>query len=132
MPNVNIVVLAGHLTRDPELRYTPNGAAVCDFSLAVNRRWTDNAGQKKEDVSFIDCVAWAKTAELVSTHLKKGSAALVEGEIRQERWEDSATGGQRSRVKVNVARVTFLGRKVDDASPGRPADEPAVDENIPF
>jgi len=131
MANVNIVVLAGNLTRDPELRHTPSGAAVCDFSLAVNRRWTDNAGQKKEDVSFIDCVAWAKTAELVSTYLKKGSAALVEGEIRQERWEDNATGGQRSRIKVNVARVQFLGRRDDGGgAPARP--EETIDENIPF
>lgn len=134
MPNVNIVVLAGNLVRDPELRHTPGGAAVCDFALAVNRRWTDNAGQKKEEVSFIDCTAWAKTAELVSTYLRKGSAALVEGEIRQERWEDSATGGQRSRIKVNVARVQFLGRKAegDGAPASAQPEEPAVDENIPF
>jgi single-strand DNA-binding protein len=128
MPSVNVVVLAGHLTRDPELRHTPNGAAVCDFSLAINRRWTDSGGEKKEDVSFIDCVAWAKTAELVADYLKKGSAALVEGELRQERWEDKQGGGQRSRIKVNVSRVQFLGKKDDGASRQQTEDS----ENIPF
>lgn len=134
MPSVNIVVLAGNLVRDPELRYTPNGAAVCDFSLAINRRWKDAGGNPKEEVSFFDCTAWAKTADLVSQYLRKGSAALVEGELRQERWEDDRTGQSRSRVKVNVGRVTFLGRKADGAPSGGAAqpEEPPVDENIPF
>ena len=110
MANVNVVVLAGNLTRDPELKYIPSGAAVCDFSLAINRRWKDKQGADKEEVSFIDCVAWAKTAELVAQYLKKGSSALVTGEIKQERWSDK-NGENRSRVRVQVNRVQFLGRK---------------------
>lgn len=108
MPSFNRVVLVGHLTRDPELRYTPNGAAVCDASIAVNSSWKDKSGEKREEVSYFDLVIWARGAEVFSEHMRKGRAVLVEGALRQERWQ-TPDGSNRSKVKVHVQNFQFLG-----------------------
>jgi len=98
----NLVVLQGNLTREPELRYTPKGTASCQFTLAVNRVWTDDAGTKKEEVSFFDCQAWGRTAEVIAQYVKKGHSLLVEGKLKQDTWDDKQSGEKRSKVKVNV------------------------------
>ncbi len=101
MNSVNII---GNLTRDPEVRQTPSGTSVCEFSIAVN----DGYGEKQH-TSFIDVTAWQKQAENVGKYLEKGSKVGVEGSLRQDRWEAS-DGGKRSKLKVNAFRVHFLGQ----------------------
>jgi len=132
MASLNKTLLIGNLTRDPELRYTPSGTAVCDFSIAVNRKWKGSDGQMKEDVAFIECTAWARTAEVVNQYTKKGQSIFVEGHIQQDRWEDKETGQKRSKLKITVERVQFLGKKeteaASDAAPAAVQD----DSDIPF
>jgi len=108
MASLNKVLLIGNLTRDPELRYTPQGAAVCEFAIAMNRTFNSKTGEKKEEVTFIDIVAWARTAEICGEYLKKGRPVFVEGRLQQDRWEQP-DGQKRSRVRVTAERVQFLG-----------------------
>ena len=95
-------IITGNLTRDPEVRNTPNGASVCSFSVAVNRVYRDSNGEQKEDVSFIDCSAWGKLGEMICQYAKKGSSVLVSGRLDQRSWEDKNSGQKRSRVEVVV------------------------------
>ena len=109
MSSVNCVLLLGHLTRDPELRYTPTGAAVAQFGLGVNRRWRDAAGTLQQSPCFVEVVTWGKQAETVAAHCAKGRPVFVEGRLQLDQWETEA-GERRSRLKVVAQRVTFLGR----------------------
>lgn len=102
------VVLAGNLTRDPELRTTLNGASVCAFTIAVNRNYKDSSGAQQEQTSFIDCSAWGKAAELINQYMKKGRPLLVSGRLSQRSWEDKTTGQKRSRTEVVVEDFTFI------------------------
>lgn len=102
-------IITGNLTRDPELRTTPNGASVCSFSVAVNRTYRDTSGEQKEDVSFIDCSAWGKLGEMINQYAKKGSGVLVSGRLDQRSWEDKTTGQKRSRVEIVVEDFNFTG-----------------------
>jgi single-strand DNA-binding protein len=106
--NVNTVILAGHLTRDPEMRSLAGEKVVVNFSLAINRRYKGNDGEIKEDSTFVDCEAWGRTAELVGQYLAKGSAAYVEGRLKLDNWQDK-DGKNRSRLKVVVENVQFVG-----------------------
>ena len=99
--------MIGNLTRDPELKYTTKGNAVVSFSLALNRKYKDVSGELKEETAFIGCVAWDKTADLINTHLQKGSGVLVEGRLTQESYEDKE-GKKVSKTKVIVGNVQFL------------------------
>ena len=102
-------IIAGNITRDPELRSTPNGASVCSFSVAVNRVYRDQSGENKEEVSFIDCTAWGKLGEMIANYAKKGSGVLVSGRLSQRTWEDKNGGGKRSRVEIVVEDFNFTG-----------------------
>ncbi len=102
-------IITGNLTRDPELRSTPNGASVCSFTVAVNRVYRDASGEQKEDVSFIDCSAWGKLAEMISQYAKKGTGVLVSGRLDQRSWEDKNTGQKRSHVEIVVEDFNFTG-----------------------
>ena len=102
-------IITGNLTRDPELRTTPNGATVCSFSVAVNRVYRDASGEQREDVSFIDCSAWGKLGEMINQYAKKGSGVLVSGRLDQRSWEDKTTGQKRSRVEIVVEDFNFTG-----------------------
>jgi single-strand DNA-binding protein len=105
MANFNRVVLMGNLTRDPELRYTPNGSAVASFSIAVNRRYkVDN--EKREETSFFDIVFFGKPAEIIAEYMKKGRPILVEGRLQQRRWETDE-GQKRSKVEVVGSHSNF-------------------------
>lgn len=108
MPNFNQVILAGHITRDPELRYTPKGAAVVDFGIAINRSWENSNGEKQDEVTFVDITAWEKRAEVIAEYLKKGDPILVRGRLSTEQWEDKNTGQKRSRLKVILDEFQFL------------------------
>jgi single-strand DNA-binding protein len=108
-------IITGNLTRDPELRTTPNGASVCSFSVAVNRVYRDSNGEQKEDVSFIDCSAWGKLAEMISQYAKKGSGVLVSGRLDQRSFEGK-DGVRRSRVEIVVEDFNFTGAARDNGS----------------
>lgn len=103
----NKVILMGNLTRDPETRQTPNGQSVTNFSLAVNRTWKGQDGSTQEQVSFIDCVAWGKTGEVIAQYMQKGRPILVEGRLDQRSWEQD--GNKRSKVEVIVDSFNFVG-----------------------
>src|SRR5215469_638508 len=109
MAGFNRVILIGNLTRDPELRYTPQGTPVTDLSLAVNTVKGGRGTERKEEVLFIDCTVWDRQAETCCEYLKKGRSVLVEGRLVDDRWQDKETGEKRSRTKVLVAAVQFLG-----------------------
>ena len=131
MSSVNCVLLLGHLTRDPELRYTPTGAAVAQFGLGVNRRWRTEAGELQEQACFVEVVAWGKQAETVAAHLTKGRAVFVEGRLQLDQWQ-TESGERRSRLKVVAQRVTFLSRgdraEPSNGSPTEPLPEWVTEE----
>ena len=150
MASLNKVFLIGNLTRDPELRMTPKGTAICTFGLAVNRQFRDDAGGTREETTFVDLEAWGKTGELVSKYLAKGSPAMVEGRLRFDSWE-SKTGEKRNKLKVVVDNVQFLSSRGDSSGAGEGAgaterrqaappreaaaqESPAndVDDDVPF
>lgn len=101
-------IIAGNVTRDPELRTTQNGASVCSFSVAVNRVYRDSSGAQQESVSFIDCSAWGKLAEMIAQYAKKGAGVLLAGRIDQRSWDDKSTGQKRSRVEIVVDDFNFI------------------------
>jgi single-strand DNA-binding protein len=105
--SLNKVMLIGNLTRDPELRYTSKGTAVCSFGLATNRSWTTEQGEKKEDVSFHRIVAWAKLAEICSQLLFKGRRAYFEGRLQTRQWEDQE-GNTRQTTEVVISEMMIL------------------------
>jgi single-strand DNA-binding protein len=107
MNSVNTVILLGHMTRNPRLTHTSSGKAVCDFGLALNRRWLDVNGDSHQEATFVDVTAWNQQAEVISAYCQKGRPVVVEGRLEQERWESPA-GEKRSRLKVVAQRVTFL------------------------
>ena len=107
--SLNKVMLIGHLTRDPELRYLPSGQPVTTFSVAVNRTFTAQTGEKKEEVSFIRIVVWARLAEVCNEYLKKGSPVFVEGRLQSRTWE-AQDGTKRSSIEVVASNVQFLSR----------------------
>jgi single-strand DNA-binding protein len=108
MPSFNKVILAGNLTRDPELRYTPKGTAVAKIGLAINRTWKDESGQQKEEVTFVDVDAFGRQAEVISQYLKKGRPILVEGRLKFDQWDDKQTNQKRSRLGVVLEGFQFL------------------------
>jgi len=123
MASVNKVMLLGRLTRDPELRYTPKGTAVCDLGLALNRVWTDPSGEKKEEVTFVDVTTWQRTAELCAQYLKKGRQVFLEGRLQMDQW-DAPDGTKKSKLKVTADQVTFVdsGGGRGDAGAGEGAE----------
>lgn len=144
MASFNKVILLGNLTRDPELRYTPQGAAVCEFALALNSVYTNKqTGQKVEEVSYIDLVAWGKTGETIAEYMKKGRQIMVEGRLKQDRWE-AQDGKKMSKVRVTVESFTFVGARPSEggggggkggapaADAGPDGPPPGAEEDIPF
>jgi len=117
----NKVILMGNLTRDPEVRTTPSGQSVANFSLAVNRTWRGADGTNQESVSYIDCVAWGKTGEIIAQYMQKGRSLLVSGRLDQRSWEQD--GQKRSKVEVIVEDFNFVGGAGDSA--GGMASRPA-------
>lgn len=108
MASFNKIFLMGNLTKDPELRYTPQGVAVANLRLAVNRKYRDKAQELKEEVCFVTAVVWDKQAESCNQYLHKGSPLFVEGRLQSRSWED-ASGQKRNTIEVRAERVQFLG-----------------------
>ena len=122
MANYNKVMLMGNLTRDPQLRYTPNKQAVCDFGLAINRKWKGADGQMHEDVCFVDCSAWAGRGEVIAKYLTKGQPIFVEGRLNYRTW-DGPDGKKRSKLDVVVDQFQFIGGKAGGQGGPRPAPQ---------
>ncbi|MBL9132944.1 MAG: single-stranded DNA-binding protein [Verrucomicrobiaceae bacterium] len=108
MASLNKVMLIGNLTRDPEVRFTPKGSAVCDIGLAMNRVYSSESGEKIEEVTFVDVTLWGKTAELAGKYLHKGRPVFIEGRLQMDSWEDKQTGQKRQRLKVVGEAMQFL------------------------
>jgi len=117
MPNLNKVFLMGNLTRDPELRYTPNGTAVADIGLAVNRKWRGKDGETREETLFVDITAWARSAEIICEYMRKGRALFVEGRLQLDTWE-AQDGSKRSKMRVVVENFQFLDSRGGGAQGG--------------
>lgn len=115
MASFNKVILAGNLTRDCELRYTPKGTAIAQFGLAINRKWTNDAGEKKEEVCFVDCKCFGKSAETLAQYTSKGHPLLVEGRLDLDEWEDKTSGQKRQKLNVVVENFQFLKGKEKDS-----------------
>jgi single-strand DNA-binding protein len=157
MANFNKVLLMGNLTRDPEVRYTPKGTAIATIGLAVNRVWTTESGEKKEEVTFVDVDVWGRQAETIGQYMAKGRPIFIEGRLKLDQWDDKESGQKRSKLKVVCESFQFIGAPKGGAagggefsdqppaakpSRGRPASAPAPteedapadsgDDNIPF
>ena len=144
--DLNRVVLVGRMVRDPELRHTPAGAAVCSFSLANGRSYTQGS-EKKEQTSYFDIVAWSKLGELIAEYCKKGTQIAVEGRLQQRSWEDSE-GNRKSKIEIVAENIQFLSRPKEaaeqhngigqDVTGQVPSyeecseDNPFSDDDIPF
>jgi single-strand DNA-binding protein len=153
MASFNKVILAGNLTRDPELRYLPKGTAVAQFSLAVNRTWKSESGEAKEEVSFIDIEAFGRQAEVIAQYMRKGRPLLMEGRLKLDTWEDKTTHQKKSKLRVVLEGFTFIDSKGPEGgpsspdaprrpaaapAPGKPAEAPEADgpppeeDDVPF
>ncbi len=160
MASFNKVILIGNLTRDPEVRYTPKGSAVCDLGLAVNRQYSLDNGEKREEVTFVDVVLWARLAEIAGEYLKKGRPVFIEGRLQLDTWDDKQSGQKRSKLRVIGETMQLLGGRPgggggdaeeggssgsgsagrssggssgrSSAPPARPAASEPADDDIPF
>lgn len=108
MASFNKVIIMGGLTRDPEIRHTQGGQAICTLGLAVSRKYKTQAGENREDTCFVDVAVWGKSGENCAKYLRKGSSALVEGYLKLDQWDDRETGRKRSKLSVVADSVTFL------------------------
>ncbi len=145
-------MLIGNVTRDPELKYTPKGSAVADLGLAINRNYTNQSGEKVEEVTYVDVELWGRLAEIAGEYARKGRSIFIEGRLRIDSWEDKQSGQKRNRLKVVGEGLQLLGSRpggqsggtagdpegeAPAARPSRPAPakpsqpEPA-DDDIPF
>lgn len=124
MASFNKVILLGNLTRDPEVRYTPKGSAVCDLGLAVNRVYTLENGEKREEVTYVDVTLWSRLAEIAGEYLKKGRPVFIEGRLQLDTWDDKQSGQKRSKLRVIGETMQLLGSR---PSGGAPADAEAED-----
>ena len=146
MANFNKVFLLGNLTRDPQLSYTPSQTAVVDFGIATNRKWKGADGQQKEEVCFVDCRAFGRTAENINKYCQKGRPLLVEGRLTYDSWTGQ-DGAKKSRLRVTVENFQFIGcgqggqggqsqgynqGQSQAAQQSADADIPAGDDDIPF
>ena len=135
MANFNKVILAGNLTRDPELRYTPKGMAIAKVGLAINRKWKSETGEMKEEATFVDVDAFGKTAETIGQYLKKGRPILIEGRLRYETWEDKQTKQKKSKRGVVLENFQFLdsggGRGDGGGASEVPSSRPAATSPAP-
>ncbi len=109
MANVNKVILIGNVTRDPEVKFTPKGSAVADIGLAINRNYTLDNGEKREETTFVDVELWGRLAEIAGEYAKKGRPIYIEGRLRMDTWEDKTSGQKRSRMKVVGENLQLLG-----------------------
>jgi len=129
MAYLNKVFLIGNLTRDPELRVTPKGTAICQFGIAVNRQFKDESGATRDETTFVDIEAWGKQGELVSKYLSKGSLAMVEGRLKLDQWEDKQSGQKRYQTYVSATDLVLLGGDRSEGGSGSSC-ESGIDQSF--
>ncbi len=147
MASYNKVMLLGNCTRDPEVKYTPKGSAVTDLGLAINRYYTTDGGEKREETTFVDVTLWGRQAEIAGEYLKKGRPVFIEGRLQLDTWDDKQTGQKRSKLRVVGEAMQLLGSREGGGegggggggrSPSRPtksvpaAEAEPADDDIPF
>lgn len=146
MASFNKVILLGNLTRDPEVRYTPKGTAVTELGMAVNRVYTAENGEKREETTFVDVTLWGRTAEIAGEYLKKGRPVFIEGRLQLDTWDDKQSGQKRSKLKVVGEGLQLIGSRPGGGGGGdmeganasrstKPAPPKAAepdDDEIPF
>ena len=152
MASLNKVMLIGNVTRDPEVKYTPKGSAVADLGLAINRTYTNQSGEKVEEVTYVDVELWGRLAEIAGEYAKKGRPIFIEGRLRIDSWEDKQSGQKRNRLKVVGEGLQLLGSRPggqggavgadfegeapasrpSPPAPTRPAPSEPADDDIPF
>lgn len=118
MASLNKVMLIGNLTRDPEVRFTPKGTAVTDIGLAVNRTYTGDDGQRREETTFVDVTLWGRQAEVAGQYMKKGRPIYIEGRLQMDTWQDKQTGQNRTRLKIVGDAFQFLGSREEGGGGG--------------
>ncbi len=127
MASLNRVILMGNCTRDPEVKYTPKGSAVAELGLAVNRYYTTEGGEKREETTFVDVTLWGRQAEIAGEYVKKGRPVLIEGRLQLDSWEDKQTGQKRSKLRVVGENLHLIGPRPGEgggeagAAPSRPS-----------
>lgn len=120
MSSFNKVILMGNLTRDPDIKYTPKGTAICDIGLAINRTYSTDSGEKREEVTFVDVTLWGRVAEIIGEYCKKGRPLFVEGRLQLDTWDDKQSGQKRSKLKIIGENIQLLGgRDSDERSPAQ-------------
>ena len=124
MPNLNKVMIMGNLTRDPEVKYTPKGTAVADLALAINRVYSTDAGEKREETTYVDVELWGRQAEIAGEYLRKGRPVYIEGRLKLDTWDDKQTGQKRSKMRVVGEAMQLLGSR-DGGSGGAEAEDGA-------
>lgn len=141
MASLNKVMIIGNVTRDPEVKFAPKGQAVCDLGLAINRSYNNQAGEKVEEVTFVDVELWGRLAEIAGEYAKKGRPIFIEGRLKIESWEDKTSGQKRSRLKVVGEGLQLLGGGEKSATapsnsrpsaPRRPTVHEDDTSDIPF
>src|SRR5664279_852127 len=123
MASFNKVILLGNLTRDPEVRYTPKGTAVTELGMAVNRVYTAENGEKREETTFVDVTLWGRTAEIAGEYLKKGRPVFIEGRLQLDTWDDKTSGQKRSKLKVVGEGLQLIGSRPGGSGGGGGGDE---------
>lgn len=123
MANLNKVMLIGNVTRDPEIKYTPKGSAVTDLGIAVNRVFTPDGGEKREETTFVDVTLWGRQAEIAGEYCKKGRSIYIEGRLQLDSWEDKASGQKRSKLRVVGENFQLLGPRPGGSGGSGGSDE---------
>ena len=127
MSSFNQVILLGNVTRDPEIRYTPKGTAVTELGMAMNRVYSGENGEKREEVTFVDVTLWGRTAEIAAEYAKKGRPVMIEGRLQLDSWDDKQSGQKRSKLKVVGESLHLIGGRPGGGGGGESeqADRPA-------
>ena len=131
MANLNKVMLIGNVTRDPEIKYTPKGSAVTDLGIAVNRVYTPEGGEKREETTFVDVTLWGRQAEIAGEYCKKGRSIYVEGRLQLDSWEDKTSGQKRSKLRVVGEAFQLLGPRPGGGSGGSSGGDEEYSERPP-
>jgi len=124
MANLNKVMLIGNVTRDPEIKYTPQGRAVTDLGIAVNRTYSTESGERREETTYVDVTLWGRTAETAGEYCKKGRAVYIEGRLQLDSWEDKTSGQKRSKLRVVGDNYQLLDRRRDGGEEGGGSERP--------
>ena len=133
MPSYNKVILMGNLTRDPQLKQTPNNQSVAEIGIAVNRKYKSKDGEMKEETTFVDCEAWGRTAETMAKYLSKGRPVFVEGRLKLDQWQDKE-GNNRSKLRVVIDTFQFIDSRGEQSStePQQAATTSPPSDDVPF